>query len=186
MGGGTDLTGVAWGKPGWIVVGADGSLLSSTDGSAWTRIESGLTHPLTSITWDGNRYLALSAAGQSVAASTDGKSWKSAEFADLPASGTAIAAVPGSQPVYVAAGAASKIASSSNPLTAWQPRSIPGSTKASATSVIWSSVHRKFIATMEGCFVALGDATGASWEAVPLGSPWDSQTIRAIGEAPSF
>ncbi|MFE5772942.1 hypothetical protein ACFQ7O_31840 [Streptomyces sp. NPDC056485] len=60
-------------------------MLSSTNGSTWTRHDASVTYSFAGVTWDGNRYVAFTASGQTIAESTDGKTWKSGTSADPPA-----------------------------------------------------------------------------------------------------
>lgn len=87
------LRGVAHGTPGFVAVGAGGTLLHSADGVAWQTCDAGTTKELHAVTWTGTRYVAVGGDGYgsitvlepgtplrpnaTIATSSDGVNWHS-------------------------------------------------------------------------------------------------------------
>ncbi len=76
--GGASLDGVTWGEGQFVAVGDGGLIVTSPDGVAWTRRESGCTTHLQGIAWNGSRFVAVGYGG-TILLSDDAVSWRSVE-----------------------------------------------------------------------------------------------------------
>ena len=72
--GGNFLWSIASGPTGLVAVGDGGTILCSTDGTAWVRRNSGVTDWLVGVTYGAGQYVAVGDHGR-VLASTDGVTW---------------------------------------------------------------------------------------------------------------
>ena len=72
---GVDLLGVAAGPSGFVAVGANGAILTSTDGTAWLSRASGTEASLTGIGYGEGRFVAVGADGTIVVSADGGASW---------------------------------------------------------------------------------------------------------------
>ena len=72
---GYDLNAVAWGNGIYIAVGAKGAIVTSRDGNAWARQETGTSNSLYGVAWSGRRFAVVGERG-TILASTDGSNWK--------------------------------------------------------------------------------------------------------------
>jgi hypothetical protein len=68
-----DLRGVTWANV-FVAVGANGALFSSTDGTTWTAVNSGVVANLNAVVFRGTSYLAAGDGG-TMLSSTDAKTW---------------------------------------------------------------------------------------------------------------
>ncbi|MDO8541072.1 MAG: hypothetical protein Q7S40_11600 [Opitutaceae bacterium] len=74
--GGNFLWAIASGPAGLVTVGDGGTILTSTNGTTWTRRNSGVTDWLVGVAYGGGRYVAVGDKGR-VLSSTDGATWLS-------------------------------------------------------------------------------------------------------------
>jgi Protein of unknown function (DUF1566) len=71
-----DLYGVTWSGSQFVAVGANGTILTSSDGVNWTLQASGTSYSLSSITWSGSKFVAV---GGVIVTSPDGVKWTTQE-----------------------------------------------------------------------------------------------------------
>jgi len=75
--GGSFLWGIATGGESIVAVGTGGTILTSRDGTTWTRANSQTSEWLVGVTWGNNRYIAVGDHG-TIVTSPDGQSWSPA------------------------------------------------------------------------------------------------------------
>lgn len=71
---GLPLHALAYGSPGFVAVGSNGTIIRSRDGLRWTNVNSGVTSTLFGVTYETDRYVAAGDAG-TILVSSDGLSW---------------------------------------------------------------------------------------------------------------
>ena len=69
------LLDVVWSGTEFVVVGENGTILTSPDGVEWTQRNSGTEMTLRGVTWDGSQFVAVGGRGF-ILTSTDGVEWK--------------------------------------------------------------------------------------------------------------
>src|SRR5262245_45983092 len=68
--------GVAYGNGRWVIVGNDGSILSSTDGAEWTAgLNPAAPAPLDDIVFGGGLFVAVGRFANTLLTSPDGQQW---------------------------------------------------------------------------------------------------------------
>lgn len=68
------LNGIVWGNSQLVVVGNNGTILTSPDAITWTPRFSGTSNNLWNITWSGTQYIAVGELG-TILSSPDGETW---------------------------------------------------------------------------------------------------------------
>ena len=164
--GGNMLRGIAAGPAGLVAVGEQGTILTSTNGSTWTRRVSGTTDRLSGVTFGAGQYVAVGDNGR-VLHSGDGSTW----FATQPATTSPLDNVVYAIGQYVAVGDGGTIVTSPDGL-AWTARNsgVSGWLRGVAYTDFVSyrsdystaAVSAGFLATGQGgVFVSSTD--GATW-----------------------
>jgi hypothetical protein len=118
-GSGNSLTSVTWLGTRFVAVGAMGTILTSSDGLAWTPRMSGVTSGLNGLAWSG-RQIVVVGTGGAVLTSPNGINW------EVESSGTtkSLFAVAWSESLFVAAGADGCILTSPDG-SSWRLRNSP-------------------------------------------------------------
>ncbi|MCX7175141.1 MAG: hypothetical protein NT159_14715 [Proteobacteria bacterium] len=154
-----DLNAVTYGISSYIVAGAGGAVLLSTDAITWTAQNSGTANNLYTLVSNGSTLFVAAGANGIIINSPDGKTWTTAN------SGTSqdLLGLAYGNGLYVAVGANGTLLSSTDGTT-WQ--SVPSNTSLKLTSVAYG-VNAT---TLVGTFVAIGEAgtlitstDGATW-----------------------
>lgn len=124
------LYSVAFGAGVFVAVGNTGTIQTTTNGSAWTTRTSGTTARLTSIIWDGTKFVAV--GDGVVLTSTTGTTWTSVAMPSVP--NPQIAYLAGPTPRYLVVSSVSTrpggISGTATPyvstnLTSWTSTTIP-------------------------------------------------------------
>ena len=71
------LLSIAFGNGRFVMVGSDGTILTSDDGTQWTLRDAGVSTWLRAVIFDGRRYTALGDEGV-IINSSDGEEWSRA------------------------------------------------------------------------------------------------------------
>jgi serine/threonine protein kinase len=69
-----DLWGIAWSGSQFVVVGRNGTILTSPNGITWTAQNSGTNELLASVVWSGSQFVAVGTLG-TILTSPDGRTW---------------------------------------------------------------------------------------------------------------
>jgi hypothetical protein len=161
-----DLYSVAFGVAGFVAVGANGTILQSTDSIAWTARASGTSQPLYAVAPISGGYVAVGGGGV-ILTSSDAQAWtvqSSGTTADLYAAVGSLG--------YIAVTGANGTLVTSPDRAAWTPRA-SGTTAALRGIAIGSTVATDGT-TVVPVYAAAGDggtlvmsADGATWVAKP-------------------
>ena len=155
-GGTNTLYGATFANGAFVVVGASGTILTSSDGVGWSSQNSGSTNALLGIAFDGNTWVA-SGGGGAILTSTNLVSWANQT------SGTTsnLARCIYADGTFVVMGFQSGVILTSTNATNWISRS-------SGTTILFQNV-----AYGNGTFVAVGKSGGIATS--PNGVTWTSQ-----------
>jgi uncharacterized repeat protein (TIGR01451 family) len=74
-----ELNDVIWTGSLYVVIGKNGTILTSTDGEVWTQRTSNVVNWLLGIAWNGSRFVAVGSGG-AIVTSDDGLTWTVREF----------------------------------------------------------------------------------------------------------
>ncbi|WP_051377760.1 WD40/YVTN/BNR-like repeat-containing protein [Derxia gummosa] len=169
----------------FIVVGDNGTIESTVDGSTWSTLTSGTTANLTGVTYGNGRLVAVGERGTVIQSTDGGGSWSAVTMATGSSAPTAdLAAVAyGSYDInggtatltsintFVAVGANGTILRSTDGGSTWTDiSSTAGAGGSNLTGVAYTS---RFVAV---------DASGAAWTS-RLGDTWTSQGSAVTGGA---
>lgn len=155
-----DFRGISFGNGIYVIVGRDGVIATSTDGTSWTMRSSGTSRALNGIDWDGTHFWVVGDQG-TLLKSSDGISWQALD-SDTTVDLEAIS-YNGSR--WVAVGQVSRMVSSTNG-TDFDEFSVP----INSDFLDITSDGAGFIATGKGGNVATSD-DGLVWDTYELNAP---------------
>ena len=146
-----DLLGATHSNDLFVMVGRDGTVLTSPDEVGWRLSEAATTHDLYAVEWTGERYVAVGSMG-TILTSEDGFSWAAGQG---PTTNDLFDVAAG--PNQVAVGEVGTILSSDDGLT-WTGRD--SGTTADLLGVAWTGTEFLAVGADPGIFAS---ADGATW-----------------------
>ena len=165
--GANELRGVTWGTV-FVAVGANGAMFSSTDGTTWTALNSGVATNLNAAVFRGSVYLAAGDGG-AMLYSTDAISWTPR----ITGTSNKLNAIATNSGLFMAVGAKGTILFSGDGIT-WSPAANSGTTNdlyavTAFGNSLWIAVGDK------GTLVTSAD--GSNWTAVASNTALDLKGV---------
>jgi photosystem II stability/assembly factor-like uncharacterized protein len=157
------LAGVTWGNAQFLVVGAGGTVLSSTDGANWSAETSNVTADLDDVTWSVDRYIAVGKNGTIIISNGDG-SW-TAQLTPATATTVALQGVASNDSRIVAVGSNGTMLVSDDGGVNWSE--LPQMVNNDLNDVTWDG--SQFVAVGSDDTILLSD-DGLTWAAFSPGT----------------
>jgi len=175
------LNGVAWSGTKFVAVGENGTILTSSDGTAWTPQTSGTTDILEDVTWSGTQFVAMGLGG-TILTSPSGTAW----IAQPPIPSNSMISFTWSGTQFVAVGFLGNIFTSPNG-TAWTAQT--SGTTLDLWGVTWSGTQFAAVGGAGGmASIILTSSNGTAWTAQTSGATsaivnviWSGTQFVAVG-----